>query len=1839
MSTLILPYSSLYSVEQLDHFFTENKDFFSKAGRRFEAYTCKEGYELVTQDRLVSETFRYADKQKITHELLGRCVHLLQDSCVLHAVKHAQAYGGVGSLPHYLFWLACKPSDAADNVGQGTTKTPEAVSTSDNAHSSHGCVNSNSNSNSNSSSNSNGTEAQGYFEKAVDAVLASGASSKSEASSVLEVFDARTMALYSKHQPASTSLLHTIRLAAVRREELLPMQARLVLNVPNNACVNSAQLMYVLSGYAETAWHYFKRLSTDFNEKQCYRNYINNHVKDLEGHLDLVVCQVSEDEPYAISLKDLYFDEELFCTNIDHVMKRMENAPSLVFADGKACFPEDCAFPDVPYERLNAVEHKFTLRVCGNTYVSSNASLQEQQLCKIKSCNESSIALIPPLQSIFAENASAESRILSLFHHQPTSLHALSQKEVADWFTEASIEELNVAWLSLLCRVQEKDSFTLPGTAEIIVAIQGIAGYLLSKPSFTAKEHLKFLKQNSCKQLAKAKTLLGGGQSFSDILAGSRKKSEDWEKVRKDLIILFECCEDLSCAEKAEAVRKHLHDRFAVTFAVKHDIAYCPFATSFVIAMFSVMLTQVYRLPDDFTETYKLDEQQYCEAFISKGIVPQFIFSSLWTVPQLLKTTCLPVGLAAISFDRVDAFFHYFASPNSILFWHFYKDRLVTDTMINASWKFELNRARQLLLRNVSQVKAELSTALPAVTFANQTITAYDLHQLLDMQLCMLLYEDSGSISSAIECFIGTQTRARVLPTSFPNAYLEKTGDALSFFSLSVCEMGLLFSAIAEKMQYVLPANEQSAFLLMATYILFDTILEQTRAAMPNGSLNMSFLFKAFQAKLIVQEHLLGLYDCNSKKLLSEGILRYPSFDILDQASCLAFLAVPRVQERLSLALYTWPLDNGEIFIAYASLNSLTNLYDFFSDNKAFFAAGDKCFEAFESSGGYVLLSKQQAQATPLYQRRKNVTYEFMGRLMRLFEGTPVWHALNNTQKHHSYLPPYLLWIMSDSSKSTSTLSRSNSYPTLSEPNIASAALSVPDLSQTITSESRRLLSLKHLPSCASLLHTTMLAAGRRQEVLPVHGRLILEVPSGCVNRGQLDYVLNTFADPAYQYFISLNTDFRNKSHNDYEDNPKLNRKAKLELVFQHVASDEPYRISLRNVYFGELLYSTDIHQAMVFLERSGDPLMLTEHFLFHPKLDGFDWSVCKASNNTLQFGAIALTNEKLSQYSEHATLFPCKLLDGDKLCLTLRFIGNAFLFSHTNDSVEIKDYQVKKMHFVQQNPAAFIPPIEQLFVSGTNREKSDNTIVDFFNKHPEKLYLLSQGRFANWFLERFVQEKALANVKAHDMKAESTILHFFHKHPDKLHLLSQKDFANWFLEAPVKEVNAAMLSLLRRVQEKQPFTLPASAQLVTIIQHFVGYLLGYRYVTDAMIKPYLQESRSLPLLKKVRETLLNCNSSKDRRLHRELLEIFEACTLLPFIDKSIRATLSLEEYFKVKLSDGFRNIPYPPIPTAFLIVRFLYLLTKAYGHDDCTRLKYCEILICKGILPLFVLQPNVDIFHLNKVTSLPVELVGITFDLHNSHDGIDYTPTRFWAHDYLFHAFYINSIIDDYWKLLQNEDRVLLMHNIEAMRDQLLKMEEECFTFVNQSIHVKQLLQVFDLLYFTLVHETHSRVRSQTRKSMLLSAFPHVFLEKSSNYFEPVDKENPATLILRKLFGDFTDDMRALLPLKGNSSFPYFAGYLLLDTIIEEARNVYAQGGEVPVHVLFAAFEAKLQEQEQLLYLYEQNWDMLVQKGALYPACAEIKSPMERIRALATPYFQDRMRRFPMDFPLKEVG
>ena len=911
----------------------------------------------------------------------------------------------------------------------------------------------------------------------------------------------------------------------------------------------------------------------------------------------------------------------------------------------------------------------------------------------------------------------------------------------------------------------------------------------------------------------------------------------------------------------------------------------------------------------------------------------------------------------------------------------------------------------------------------------------------------------------------------------------------------------------------------------------------------------------------------------------------------------------------LRLIIHKKPFSMPPLFLPTNTLQSVEMLYKFVSANVSFFGVSKRHFEAYKCAGGYALVEEnalEKAQASFQNVQNKKVTDEVLTKCIHLLEASPVKPAVENPQKYATYLPHYLFWLASNISNTSKHLQPLNAFvdraaadskfadfnahcdvcSTIETPIDECSSLVEADVSQVA-------LYSKHNPSCPSFLYTIMLAARRRCEKLPMYGQLVLEVPAAKLNREQLEYVLNFFAESAYQYFKYLCTDFNEKDTNDnfiYSHEDDAN--ASLELIIQRVSEDKPYVISLDDVYFDERLFRSNIHQAMRWLEEKSEPLMFASGHIYLPRAGGFKLDGTPPPAY-LPFGLLTLPDKMCNTPLSYRLALPCKKLGGDKLCLTLDIVGNTLPHEYFATSEKVMHGQIDKMILCQQNTDAFIPPIE-----------------------PPNL--------------------AMSN---------DSITYYFHHQPDRLFAISQRDFVTWFLYTPVKEVNLAMLSLLARVQDGKSFTLPACAELVSVIEAFIGYVLGEPCWDDEDIAKYLTDPESLLVLKKARQSMLSVAIGADQCIELEVLRsvlhtLYSCFQCLPFEEQSGYVRETIQRVFNQHFPQDACNTAYPPYLTAFLVVRALHELTDVYKYFSAMpvylmkKASSWKVLICKGILPLFILQGELDIQHLCKATCLPIELVGITLNMHNRHDGLDYMPAAFWPHDYLFHAYAINSIIDDYWKLLQNIDRVLLMHHIEIVKAQLPTLIEG-FTFLKAFITVKQLLQAFDLLFFVLMHEVYGGRTTQSRTRLLYSTFPHTFLEKARCYFENITMSSTIQLSLKEHFGDFTDEMRSLLPIEKNSSFPYYVAYLLLDAIVGQMRNSAPEKGEISALDLLSAFKQTLSEQENLLYLYEDNWDRLVEAGILYKECADIEDIGERLKALATPHFQERLRIGIIDWPL----
>ena len=894
-------------------------------------------------------------------------------------------------------------------------------------------------------------------------------------------------------------------------------------------------------------------------------------------------------------------------------------------------------------------------------------------------------------------------------------------------------------------------------------------------------------------------------------------------------------------------------------------------------------------------------------------------------------------------------------------------------------------------------------------------------------------------------------------------------------------------------------------------------------------------------------------------------------------------------------------------FFPYQLVGNIDQMSQFFWDNQEFFSQKGRHFEVYHYVGGYKLLvADEYEQLSFQYAQQTSVTYQFLEKCLHLLQSSRVLHAVENSQKYGSYLPPYLFWLTtktthvpnfshtpyvplvpeasslsnrsSDSDNATST-----AFAVLGGSSITNFFDAYVDAdvceSQAIT------LKLKHVPSCTALLHTFLLAAGRKQERLPMHARLIFETPTGTINREQLEYVLNFFAESAHHYFKSLSTNL--SARGDEADNNFIHMhvgdsRASLDLIVQQVSSAQSYAISLRDEYFDELLYRCCINDSMKKLEIGAESLVFDGDLLLLPYVGAFD-----------------VSKDALIKRDRCRLALSSRRIDHKRFCIDLHVSGNTFPHRLCSSSLQMEEVQVNKIRSCQKNTIKFLPSIEALFVENYN----------------------------------------------------CTIYDLFHRRPASLHALTQKDFTKWFHNTPIKVVNVAMQSLLSRVQDDKPFTLPATSPLVSIIKDLMGYLLGKSTVDEKCIAQYVN-AESLSILRQARRELLLPSSDTDadekkqiEQCRGKVFAVYLCCEQLAFSCDCLETSLILKETFGFQIPQNLHHIAYPPQQTACLIISALRVLTFVYKFFGmCVvsvfeRFEFCNELISKGILPIFLLQSEVSIPHLNKSTCLPVEIVGVTFDLRNSHDGNFYSPIEFLMHDFLFHAYFINSILDMRWKLLQSQERIELMHLIELVRTKLSK-SSECYVVAKEAIKSIDLLQAFDQLFFVLMHEAFGGTRTQTRARIIPSAFPHIFLEKITCYFERNYLPNPDTLVLKHRFSDLTADMQAVLPLKRYSSFPYFVAYIMFDTILKEARNAMPNADAfeaLSAECLLVAFKKQLEEEVGLLYLYVRHWDQLIKDGVLYDDCVRITSHADRLRVLAMPHIQERLHLAIIDWSLEK--
>ena len=477
----------------------------------------------------------------------------------------------------------------------------------------------------------------------------------------------------------------------------------------------------------------------------------------------------------------------------------------------------------------------------------------------------------------------------------------------------------------------------------------------------------------------------------------------------------------------------------------------------------------------------------------------------------------------------------------------------------------------------------------------------------------------------------------------------------------------------------------------------------------------------------------------------------------------------------------------------------------------------------------------------------------------------------------------------------------------------------------------------------------------------------------------------------------------------------------------------------------------------------------------------------------------------------------------------------------------------------------------------------------------------------------------------------DDPFLQFIEHEADKLCAISQSYIAKWIVDTNVKTLNAATLLLLRKVQDGKPFTLPGTQELIGAMLCVLSLLKSnasvYSKDNDLILLEFLKVD-SLEALKKVRSDL-------SKSFKQEISTLY--CCALDLSDggKMQVVRQALTHQYGIEF-EGKHNIPFAPEETMYVIIRFLHLLTQLYksvdAEDGSNKGFYtwfdkvlANHLLNDGIWLHFIFQKHLALDHFIKTWGLPLSLLGVTFDMRNEHDGRNMLPDYLWTHDCFDHPLFINTIIDKLWKLDLNDERQILIQNLDELFFFLLKSDKDSYKYCGEEVTPSNLLLVLKGLFFILMHE-QTLEGSHTHTRILPSSFSPGFLEKQLSFF--VLSLTSISLDLDLVYRDFPQALKELLPIEGQSRVPFCLAIILLDVFVQKTQECFDQGKSFNVDAMMVAFREKCAVQEKFVKLLakDNNWDKLLASGALPSSLVDKTTEIERVNTLNLPNIQRRL-------------
>ena len=488
--------------------------------------------------------------------------------------------------------------------------------------------------------------------------------------------------------------------------------------------------------------------------------------------------------------------------------------------------------------------------------------------------------------------------------------------------------------------------------------------------------------------------------------------------------------------------------------------------------------------------------------------------------------------------------------------------------------------------------------------------------------------------------------------------------------------------------------------------------------------------------------------------------------------------------------------------------------------------------------------------------------------------------------------------------------------------------------------------------------------------------------------------------------------------------------------------------------------------------------------------------------------------------------------------------------------------------------------------------------------------------------------------------------LHFIKHHADLLHLLPQSYIARWLLEAPLDTLNAANAVLLHKIHSGEPYTLPGSRELICTMEGVLGRLLGVNENSSSDTELLtVVDRKTLHFLDEAAVTMKDDVRSKVEALYK-------CAYLLTTENANVRVHDILDQYFDLSFPAGKLGA-YAPEESLYFMVCTLWLISSIYQESGCyensdetermmTLVKegfsiYPSLMFNSSMLFLAMLQKHIDIEHFNRTNCLPLSLQGLSFHIDNCHDGTNMLPIFLYLHDIVAHPPDVNSLVERPFKLPLIASRLRFTHCFESIKNYIAKNVQR-MSYHYGAFALQDFLKLFELQFFMLTHESAEdqidNLTTQTRERLLSLNFKHTYLEKLNLLFH-YDKDAQQKLNLFDKYDDIPDALKAMLPINGQSAFPYFAISLLLDELVHFVRSSEEEGVTFNPQVCFDAWLRHLTQQQACIAALVYKWDELQANAILPESFSAINARKERENLLMSPHVQEKLHYGVVDFDI----